>query len=60
MTSWSEYRDVLLTCSGHRALDATRRMHLLDCITTLIETRFSGRITKQYLNQLCLARRAAT
>jgi SAM-dependent methyltransferase len=53
----SEYRDLLLTYSGHRALDATRRERLLRCITDLIETRFSGRITKQYLNQLCLARR---
>ena len=52
----SEYRDLLLTYSGHRALDPTRRTHLLDCITDLIETRFSGRITKHYMNQLCLAR----
>jgi SAM-dependent methyltransferase len=58
--SASEYRDLLLTYSGHRALDATNRSHLLDCITNLVETRFSGRITKQYLNQLCLARRTPT
>jgi SAM-dependent methyltransferase len=53
----SEYRDLLLTYSGHRALDPSNRQHLLDCITNLIETRFSGRITKQYMNQLQLARR---
>jgi hypothetical protein len=52
-----EYRDLLLTYSGHRALNATSRLHLLDCITGLIQTRFGGRITKQYMNQLCLARR---
>jgi hypothetical protein len=53
-----EYRDLLLTYSGHRALDPVNRQHLLDCITELIQSRFSGRITKQYLNQLWLARRA--
>ena len=53
----SQYRDLLLTYSGHRALDADSRAHLLECITSLIETRYSGRITKQYLNELCLARR---
>lgn len=55
----SEYRNLLLTYSGHRALDPTNQRHLLDCITDLIQARFSGRITKQYMNQLCLARRRA-
>jgi hypothetical protein len=53
----AEYRDLLLTYSGHRALDAPLRRGLLECITDLIETRYAGRITKQYMNELCLARR---
>ena len=56
----SEYRDLLLTYSGHRALDSVNRRHLLDCITDLIRSQFSGRITKQYMNQLDLARRLAS
>jgi SAM-dependent methyltransferase len=55
----SEYRDLLLTYSGHRALETTRRQGLLECITGLIETRSAGRITKQYMNELFLARRRA-
>lgn len=55
----SEYRDLLLTYSGHRALDAERRESLLACITDRIHSRYSGRVTKQYLNQLYLARRTS-
>jgi len=53
----TEYRDLLLTYTGHRALKPTNRARLLECITGLIETRYTGRITKQYLNELCMARR---
>ncbi len=55
-----EYRDLLLTYSGHRALDAPSRLALLECITNLIETRYSGRITKQYMNELIVARRSVS
>jgi SAM-dependent methyltransferase len=54
--STAEYRDLLLTYSGHRALESDRREHLLDCITDLIESRYGGSITKRYLTELRLAR----
>jgi SAM-dependent methyltransferase len=54
-----EYRDLLLTYSGHRALDPPTRRALLACIMRLIDERFDGRITKRYLFQLAMARRTA-
>jgi SAM-dependent methyltransferase len=53
----SAYRDLLLTYSGHRALESTRRSGLLECITHLIETAYAGTITKRYMTELRLARR---
>jgi SAM-dependent methyltransferase len=55
--STAEYRDLLLTYSGHRALDSSRRAGLLECIATLMESGYGGRITKRYLTELRLARR---
>jgi SAM-dependent methyltransferase len=55
--STDEYIDVLLTYSGHRALDDTARQGLLGCIRELIETRYGGRITKRYLHELITATR---
>jgi SAM-dependent methyltransferase len=52
----TEYRDLLLTYSGHRALDKAARTALLDCIATLIDARHGGRVTKAYLHQLIVAR----
>ncbi|MET7729811.1 class I SAM-dependent methyltransferase [Streptomyces sp. NPDC005402] len=52
-----QYIDVLLTYSGHRALDSTRREGLLACIRQLIETRHGGRVTKRYLHELIVATR---
>ncbi|BBC29290.1 Methyltransferase domain protein [Streptomyces graminofaciens] len=52
-----EYVDVLLTYSGHRALDAPSREGLLGCIRELIDTRYGGRITKCYLHELITARK---
>jgi SAM-dependent methyltransferase len=52
-----EYRDLLLTYSGHRALPAPARAALLACITDLIDTRYGGRVAKRYLNELRTARR---
>ena len=57
--SATAYRDLLLTYSGHRALESDRREHLLDCITGLIESRYGGSITKCYLTELRLARRVS-
>jgi SAM-dependent methyltransferase len=50
------YREVLLTYSGHRALDATAQAGLLDCITRLIDSGYGGRITKRHLTELRIAR----
>ncbi|WP_069758506.1 class I SAM-dependent methyltransferase [Streptomyces sp. LUP47B] len=52
-----QYIDVLLTYSGHRALDSTRRDGLLACIGDLIESRHGGRVTKRYLHELIVATR---
>ncbi|WP_200304095.1 class I SAM-dependent methyltransferase [Streptomyces adelaidensis] len=52
-----EYIDVLLTYSGHRALDAPSREGLLGDIRELIDTRHGGRIAKCYLHELITARR---
>jgi SAM-dependent methyltransferase len=51
----SSYREVLLTYSGHRALDAASQAGLLDCITHLIDTRYGGTIAKRYLTELRVA-----
>lgn len=51
------YIDVLLTYSGHRALDEARREGLLACIRGLIENRYGGTVTKRYLHELVLATR---
>ncbi|GAA3900964.1 class I SAM-dependent methyltransferase [Streptomyces lacrimifluminis] len=57
--SVDEYIDVLLTYSGHRALDAPSRHGLLVCIRDLIQTRYGGRVTKRYLHELITARRVS-
>jgi SAM-dependent methyltransferase len=54
-----EYRDLLLTYSGHRALDPGARRALFACITRLIDESFDGRITKRYLFQLAIARKTS-
>jgi SAM-dependent methyltransferase len=54
--STASYREVLLTYSGHRALDATAQARLLDCIGRLIDSGYGGRITKRYLTELRIAR----
>jgi SAM-dependent methyltransferase len=55
--STAAYRDLLLTYSGNRALPAERLEGLLDCIGHLIDSRYGGRITKRYMNELRLAHR---
>ena len=51
----ASYVDLLLTYSGHRALDPPAQAGLLDCIATLIDTGYGGRITKRYLAELRIA-----
>jgi SAM-dependent methyltransferase len=51
----SSYLDVLLTYSGHRALDPPAQAGLLDCIAHLIDTSHGGRITKRHLTELRIA-----
>jgi SAM-dependent methyltransferase len=55
----TEHVDLLMTYSNHRALPSPARTGLLDCVKTLIETRYGGQITKRYLTQLWTARRRA-
>lgn len=52
-----QYIDVLLTYSGHRALDAKARQGLLTSLRQLIDTRFGGTVTKRYLHELVVAAR---
>ncbi|MHC3469977.1 class I SAM-dependent methyltransferase [Streptomyces sp. 7R007] len=52
-----EYIDVLLTYSGHRALDDTARRGLLMCLRQLMDARHGGRVTKRYLHELITAER---
>jgi SAM-dependent methyltransferase len=53
--STEEYRDLLLSYSGHRALEAAARRGLLACITGLIDEAHGGRVTKRYMNELAVA-----
>lgn len=53
----ASYIDVLLTYSGHRALDPVAQRGLLDCIAGLIDNQHGGQIIKRYLSLLRVARR---
>jgi SAM-dependent methyltransferase len=57
--STREYGDLLLSYSGHRALEPDAREGLLACIGELIDTRFGGRIAKRYMTELTIAHRRA-
>jgi SAM-dependent methyltransferase/alkylhydroperoxidase family enzyme len=46
------YVDVLLTYSNHRALARDLRSGLLECIASLIDTRYGGLIVKRHLRRL--------
>jgi hypothetical protein len=56
--STAEYRDLLLTYSGHRAMEPGARQALLTCVTDLIDRNHGGRIAKRYMNELAVAYRA--
>ncbi|QNP68482.1 methyltransferase domain-containing protein [Streptomyces roseirectus] len=51
------YLEVLLTYSGHLALDEPSRAGLLAALRELIDTRYGGTVTKRYLHELVTARR---
>ncbi len=53
----AEYLDLLLTYSGHRALEPALQRGLLSCLGSLIDERYGGRIAKRYLYQVRIARR---
>lgn len=53
----ARYRALLLTYSNHLAMPAPARAGLLDCIGSLIDTRYGGTITKRYLTELQVVRR---
>jgi SAM-dependent methyltransferase len=57
--SSAEYRDVLLTYSGHRAMEPQAQRALLACVTDLIDADHGGRIAKRYMNELAVAYKAA-
>ena len=57
--SATAYCELLLTYSDHRALASEARQGLLDCVANLIESQYSGQITKRYLTELRLARRSS-
>jgi SAM-dependent methyltransferase len=50
------YRELLLTYSGHRALEPNAQENLLSCIAQLIDAGYDGQITKRYLTELRVAR----
>jgi SAM-dependent methyltransferase len=53
--STAGYLEVLLTYSGHRALEPAAQARLLGCLAELINARFGGRISKRYLTELRVA-----
>lgn len=57
--STSEYLDLLLTYSKHRALPPAAQDGLLTCISNLIDNHYGGTITKRYLTELAIAPREA-
>jgi SAM-dependent methyltransferase len=53
--SASEYRDLLLSYSGHRAMEPDAQRGLLSCLVRLIDERYGGQIAKRYMNELAVA-----
>jgi SAM-dependent methyltransferase len=48
----AQYRELLLTYSGHLALPPDRRDGLLTCLSDLADREFDGQVTKGYLTEL--------
>lgn len=51
----AQYRELLLTYSGHLALPDDRREGLLSCVRELADEHYGGRVTKGYLTELRMA-----
>ncbi len=51
------YKKLLSTYSDHIALPEDTRIALLDCVASLIDRRYDGNVTKQYLTELVIARK---
>lgn len=56
--STTDYRDLLLSYSGHRAMDPGAQRGLLACVGRLIDDDYGGRIRKRYMNQLAVAHKS--
>ena len=54
----ARYLDVIRTYSPTRALDDERRNGLLNCMGSLIDSRYGGLVVKRYLRQLRVVHRA--
>jgi len=50
-----EYRNLLMTYSGPRAMEPQARSDLFACLTHLIDNVYNGKITKQYRTRLAIA-----
>jgi hypothetical protein len=55
--STEQYLDVLLTYSSHRCLEEDTKKRLLTSIAHFIDSKYEGRITKQYMVQMAVAKR---
>ena len=55
MYSTREYQDLLLSYSGHRAMEPDAQRQLLSCIVRLIDEHHGGQIAKRYMNELAVA-----
>jgi trans-aconitate methyltransferase len=55
--SAATYCDLLRTFSDVLALDEERRVGFLDCMSSLIDRQFGGRIVRHDMYDLCVARR---
>jgi SAM-dependent methyltransferase len=53
--SSQQYRDLLLTYSGHRAMEPNAQQELLSCIVRVIDERYGGKVAKRYMNELAVA-----
>lgn len=51
----NEYLNLLMTYSGHRAMEPQARSDLFACITHLIDNVYNGQLTKQYRTRLAIA-----
>lgn len=52
-----QYLKLLSTYSGHITLDPVNRANLFECVSSLIDQKFNGRIRKCYLYELIVARK---